>query len=335
LRAHVEPGSVSVRSIEFFVDGVAACRATGEPFECDFDAGPRAQARKIVVVAVLGDGRRLTASRDTLAIALSETIDTAAVNVPVLVLTSSGQPLLNLTAADFEVLDEGKPQTITFANSENPQSQVAIAIDRSQSMKGTMDEVKTAVAQFMDRFAPPDVVTLAAFNHEFNVLALRESNPARRRTALGSVRPLGGTALYDAIYRSLSSFSDDLALKTVVMVSDGEDSHSKVVVEALAEKIRGTDAVVYVLMRRSGTGSREARRRLERFIHISGGRWVEIEDQRDLQEALAAIAVSIKQQYLLGFTPDQPATGPRRLTVRVKGRNVQVIARTEYGPRVK
>ena len=55
LRADVSPPN-GVEAVDFFVDGSHVCVIPAPPFECEWDAGPRAEAHVVRVAARLGGG---------------------------------------------------------------------------------------------------------------------------------------------------------------------------------------------------------------------------------------------------------------------------------------
>src|SRR5688500_13965629 len=79
------------------------------------------------------------------------------VEVYATVTDSRGDSVPNLTRADFEVLEDGQPQTIsTFAAGEFPVS-VALALDRSFSMAGEpLAMAKSAARVFLSDLRAAD-----------------------------------------------------------------------------------------------------------------------------------------------------------------------------------
>ncbi len=350
--AHVEPASVRVRSIMFMVDGVPQCTAAKEPFECSYDVGPRAVIttvhadgsltsvpRKIHAIATLTDGRKINGEREGAARGYVDSMEVNAVNVPVVVQSKNGKAVLGLTQDQFEIRDEGQVQKITLFESENPLTHVVVALDHSYSMGKSLEQLKSAASKFMDGFKPPNKVTLVAFNHGFNVLTLPspdrpETDQPRRRAALQILQAVGGSSLYDAILKCLDLPSDDVALRALVVFSDGDDLNSEVDSSALAQRVRATNSAIYMVIRQSGPRAGIVKDKIESFVKMSGGRWLEVEDQHDIQNAFAWISGVLEKQYLLGFVPEKAATSPRHLTVTVKGQpNLTVLFKTEYGPR--
>src|SRR6187551_1752820 len=94
------------------VDGRELCTRQKPPFSCTWDAGPEMREHHLRAVATLGDGRRLVANRHTPGLDVNETVEVAAVQVPVVVTDAHGRFVRGLKKDAFTLLENGKRQRI-------------------------------------------------------------------------------------------------------------------------------------------------------------------------------------------------------------------------------
>src|SRR5947209_7473760 len=92
-------------------------------------------------------------------------------NVPVFVTVNdkSGRLVPDLARADFEVLDNGKPQALTqFDNSPQP-VRLIVLIDASGSMSGNLPILRDACVQLIDHLAPKDRARVGTFGERIDI----------------------------------------------------------------------------------------------------------------------------------------------------------------------
>ena len=145
----------------------------------------------------------------------------------------NGSPVTGLTANAFQVLEEGRRQTISVFGSEDAPVTIGLVIDSSGSMQGVRDRVIAAAAAFVETSNPEDEVFALVFNDEVRpVLAASApftSDATTLRKALTSTFvPAGRTALHDAIADGLSYIAKGTRDRRVLVVlSDGGDNASR------------------------------------------------------------------------------------------------------------
>ena len=109
LHAVVEPSSSErdVERVTFFVDGKQVCEAITAPFECEWDAGERVQARQVRVVAKMKVGNPLVQTLKTKPLDYNETVDVDVVQITAVVTDDHGKFVTGLKQADFTVSEDG------------------------------------------------------------------------------------------------------------------------------------------------------------------------------------------------------------------------------------
>ena len=333
LRADVTPAD-DVEAVEFFVDGSRVCGVPAPPFECAWDAGPRAESHVIRVVARLAGGRRLVHSvRTRERAAAFFSTGTTAVLVPVAVRDRRGRVVEGLTEADFALFEEGVRQELSFFQTANMPLDLVLAVDFSASMAASIEALRLAARQFVDALAGSARLSLLAFNDRLFVPARQEQDRDALLAAVDSLpTPFGGTALLDAIVQALELHDEDFAHRAIVLFSDGDDRNSFTTVAAVEQRIRASQATVYVVTLGRGRAIERVRTMLGRLTQVSGGRSFPIDRIDDLEDALTYIQDDLRDQYFLGYRPANPNFDGtwRRIEVRTRDRRHVMRAREGY-----
>ena len=255
------------------------------------------------------------------------------VEVYATVTDQEGRAVKGLGAGDFTVLEDGVPQKITtFVGGDFPAS-VALAIDRSFSMKGTpLTVARTAGRVFVSSLKPDDRVMLISISGEVEVLAPLSTDRGPLLDALGAVDPWGTTSLHDALIRSLDLLEDETGRRAIVVLSDGSDRYSKARAADVLNRARRSDVMIYPI-----AIGRERPPLFAELAAVTGGRSFHLRDPKQLQTTLQSIAADLGAQYLLGYapaTPPRPGEDDwRSITVKVNHPGASVRARSGYSAR--
>ena len=241
-----------------------------------------------------------------------------------------GESIAGLTQADFEVREDGQPQTLTnFAAGEFPLA-VAVAVDRSFSMAEKRLEIAKAAARaFLGELRPSDESMLIAIGSQVEPVAPLSTDRRRQLEALSRIDAFGTTALHDSIITAIEAVQPAKGRRALVLLSDGDDRYSTATAPAALDRARRADVMVYPV----ALGRRRAALFAE-LATLTGGRSFHTRDGKGLTETLRTIARDLRHQYLLGYTPSRPivrGSGEwRSITVTVKRPGARVRARDGY-----
>ena len=255
-------------------------------------------------------------------------VDVKLVRLLVNVKDSQGALVGSLDAKDFSVLDCGIPQSIAvFERQTALPLSVAVLIDNSGSTGKDLRYETTSVEKFFKALLgegnPKDAASLYSFNYNVNLL----QNFTRRFGALSdnlrTLRPGGGTSLYDAISLSSREISRREGRHVIVVVTDGGDTTSRLKYPEALEDAHLADAVIYPILvvpipndAGRNTGGEHA---LDTIASGTGGRVFEPSVGAQLDQAFTDILRDLRTQYLLGYYPrDLPKDAPRFHPVRVE-----------------
>lgn len=269
-------------------------------------------------------------------IRVDEVIDVELQQLYVTVTRPSGSPVLDLTAADFEVLDDGEIQAVsTFSRGDLPLSSVLL-LDASASMEGP--RLRTAVEgvrAFVSRVLPRDEVSVMLFSDELLMRTELSNDANTLLRPVEGVAARGGTAINDHLYLALKDLEGRFGRRVVVLLSDGVDVESTLDMEDVRWAARSSQALLYWIRLqdtergrverssawRDSRGHAEQLRLLEAAVNESGGRVEVIPDVDQVGAALQKILRELREQYVIGYQPTRNhGDGTwHELEVRVKG----------------
>jgi len=239
-----------------------------------------------------------------------------------------GAPIAGLTAADFQVSEDGQPQRVTtFAATDVPLA-LAIAIDRSFSMGSRLSWAKSAARTLVGALVPADRAMVVSIGSETEIAAPLTLDRASVFRAIERLDAWGTTPLYDATVTAIDAVQLAAGRRALVLLSDGRDRYSDTSSSALLERARHDDVLVYPV----AIGATRPAFFAE-LAAATGGRSFFARTPADLQTAMSAIARELRGQYLLGYVPARPAAdepGWRAITVVVDRADVAVRARDGY-----
>ena len=178
------------------------------------------------------------------------------VELPVTVTDDKGRFVSNLTARDFRVLDEGRPQRISFFSHDEKQPIVAgFLIDMSNSTRIHWTKYQDAIMELIWALLPGDpqyTGYLISYSNEAELLVNTTSDSEKLVSAVRRMRPGGGAALFDAIYRActdrkLVPGEPYQPRRIIIVVGDGHDSASKKSMEEVLELAKRNMVSIYAV----------------------------------------------------------------------------------------
>jgi Ca-activated chloride channel homolog len=271
------------------------------------------------------------------------------VTVSVIVKNRDGRPVTGLSRHDFELTDAGRVRDIADFRSEPAPISLAVLLDTSGSMQ--IDPKWTNARDAITKLAAElqigrDRIALLTFDNELHEVQPFTTNPGDVVRKLGSVRPWGSTALYDAVVqagRTLATQGE--SRRAVIVVTDGLDNRSKSNAAGASAVVSAVDMPVYTIVvssvhdraeEEAVGGDRFAVRSagLENLSQWTGGALFQGGAPAESDAAARQIVSELRHQYLMSFESSAPE-GWHPLTVRVREGKFVVRTRSGYvaGPR--
>jgi Ca-activated chloride channel family protein len=172
------------------------------------------------------------------------------INITATVTDTAGRFVPGFRKEDFVVYEDNQLVELTYFSAERVPVSLGIALDTSGSMAGTkIQEARTALDRFLyDLLDKDDEVLLYRFSDA--PVLLQEWTTARQpiARALERIAPNGGTALYDAVSEAIPAVQQgQFRKKALLVISDGNDTSSRVAMPDLKRQIRESDVLVYAV----------------------------------------------------------------------------------------
>jgi Ca-activated chloride channel homolog len=265
-------------------------------------------------------------------------VTTESVPVYVTVTDADKRLVSDLVLEDFEILDNGKPQTINvFENKPTPITTV-VMIDTSGSMTASLGLVKDGAEQFLLRLLPMDKAQVGEFSdkikfHPGNFIDDRDRLVYLLKNELDFGYP---TRLYDAVDESLERLEPMEGRKVVLVFTDGDDTSSKVGLGKVMDRARVKDIMVYAIGLENiyNNGQQKVKsspdRGLKKLAEDTGGGFFLLKKTTDLGDTFTRVAQELHSQYVLGFSPEALDGKIHKLDVRVKKAGMNARARKTY-----
>jgi len=269
----------------------------------------------------------------------------------------------DLTKADFELYEDGKPQTVKYFSKETDLPlTLGMMIDTSPSQQRVLPMEQDAGAEFLhDVLRPKDLAFLLSFDVEVDLLRdltnnYKDIEHAMAKTRInagggsrssipgigqGPIPGIGnpkGTLLYDAVYlASREVLSHEVGRKAMIILTDGQDQGSNTRLTEAIEIAQKADAIVYVILcadRGFYGGGYYGDREMRKLTEETGGRVIDAGNHPEkMRDAFAQLANELRNQYAIGYTPtNQTKDGSfRKVEIRVpKVKDAKIQARKGY-----
>jgi VWFA-related protein len=288
-------------------------------------------------------------------------VDVNVVNILASVRDKKGTLMPHLEKQDFNILEDGKPQTIKYFTRETDLPlTIGMLVDTSGSQVNLIGIERNAASQFFSQvLGKKDEAFLLMFGEESELLQdytnsirlLNEGlNQLRLSAPVGGLGPgpvptVGqprGTVLYDAVYlASAEKLKQEVGRKVIVVITDGVDEGSKLPIEEAIEAAQKSDAVIYSILYEDrgfysrfggfsfGGGGEAA---LHKMSDATGGHVFRVDNRHPLDEVFKELQEEMRTQYAIGYTPTNEVRDGsyRKLEVRMVNKDLKAQARKGY-----
>ena len=275
-----------------------------------------------------------------------------------------GALIPSLTKNDFQILEDGKPQTIKyFAAESNLPLTLGILIDSSGSQARVLDMEKQVGGEFLSQILrEKDLAFVLSFDIDADLLQDFTSSVHSLKAALnqarintgggggGGIPGLGGgtiptpggpkgTVLYDAVYlASHDELSQQVGRKAMILLTDGQDEGSHYKIKDAIEAAQKSDSIVYVLLCADrgfygGFGGYSGEGEMKKLTQETGGRVIDVGNKYEkLKEGFDQIANELRSQYNIGYTPTNAALDGtfRKVEIHATNKDYKIQSRAGY-----
>jgi VWFA-related protein len=260
-------------------------------------------------------------------------------------ISRSGEHVEGLSAANFEVFDNGVKQKITNVAIAQVPLEVYLVLDLSGSVQGeALAQLKRAANALVDGLVPADRVALLTFSKTVEVRQELTNNFPAFKAALAEATPSGNTALYDAVLKAISMREPKDNRAIVVVFTDEGDNASNATKKDVVDAAERSDVTGYGVLAPAarstgiGVGMGGAGMAAPQFqfgflrslADGTGGRVFRASPAIPLEDLFEMVLDDARSRYVLTYSPDKTTPGWHKLNVKLVGAKGDVTARRGY-----
>ncbi len=253
-------------------------------------------------------------------------VDANLVLIPVTVTDPLNRFVTGLDKENFKLFEDKKEQEITQFSSEDAPLSIGVIFDCSGSMGRKLEKSRLAVTQFFKSANPDDEFFLVQFNDSADLIQGFTKNLEDIQNRLVFTQSKGRTALLDAIYLSLNEMKKAKnPRKAILIISDGGDNSSRYTETEIRNRVKEADVQMYAIgiyepIAARGRTPEEAAGQglLTELAEITGGRQYPVDNVNELPDIAAKIGVELRNQYVLGYAPQNQERDGKYRKVQVK-----------------
>lgn len=240
-----------------------------------------------------------------------------------------GRYVSGLDKDAFTIFDNNQEQEITFFSDSDAPVSLGVLFDVSGSMSGEkIQKARKALSRFINSSHPNDEYFLIAFNSRAQLLLDRTRDGDAVLQKLTLVNPRQNTALYDAVYLGIERVTRGSHQKrALLIISDGQDNASRYNFGEVRRLMKESDVVTYAvgIIDAGDTSSQigmQGQAFLDELTSVTGGKSFYPSSDIEMDEIFERIAIELRHQYSIGYTPKdfQPDGKWRKVKVKVKPR---------------
>jgi Ca-activated chloride channel family protein len=264
------------------------------------------------------------------------------VNVLLTVFDKQGRIIPDLTQKDVSIVEDGVPQEIlNFNRDVNLPLTIALLVDTSESVHPKLKfEQDAATNFFMTVLQEKDRGLLLEFDSGVTMLQDFTSDPNKLAKMIRALKAGGGTSLYDAVYMVCDEkLMLESGRRTIVIVSDGDDTASKFKFEDALELTHRAEATIFAIGTSRGgffgipdKRAQAGDRALEQLTAETGGRTFFPVKEDDLEGSFQQIAQELRSQYSIGYisTNKKKDGGYRNIQIKLANKDYKVRHKKGY-----
>ena len=246
----------------------------------------------------------------------------------------------------FRVLEDRRPQEISFFNNQDAPVTVGLLIDASGSMAPNRTMVIAASMAFTKAMNPQDEFFVLGFNEHIHTPLPAEkpftnSEPALRIALVQAIKARGQTAIYNALDAGLDYVQKGgFERQVLIVLSDGGDNASDTTRAQVLANAQASNAGIYTIALVDPMDPEADPGFLRQLSELTGGVAFRPRDASEIEEILQRVARDIRNMYTIGYVPSETAAASRarkealrRVAVDVRlptGQKLNVRTRRAY-----
>lgn len=262
-----------------------------------------------------------------------ESVEVRTVPIFVSVVDRDGTTRLDVDRSAFRIMDNDSEATILeFGKAFDQPISLALLVDASGSMTYELANATKAASGFVQRtLRATDRCAVFAIRDVPRRMQELTSDKGAVEQALGSIRPLGQTALYDAIDTAIRELKDEKNRRAIVVVTDGGDTSSMATFEDVDRKAREAGIPLYFIAYDTGETAQQKDLDRLRYLATQTGGFVATASQQNLAARYGEIEKDLRAQFAIRYQVTDYAKHNEWRKVRVVLASPKLTARTIRG----
>ncbi len=250
-------------------------------------------------------------------------VDVDLVLVSVTITDPMNRLVTGLDKENFSLFEGKDQQEIKHFSSEDAPVSLGVIFDMSGSMSSKIERAREAVVEFFKTANPQDEFFMITFADKPEEISDFTQSVEDIQGKLVYTIPKGRTALLDAIYLGVSKMRQaKYTKKALLVISDGGDNHSRYTEGEIKSLVKEADVLMYAIGIYDHYFPTEEERMgpqlLTELTELTGGRTFTIDNPNDLGDVATKIGIELRNQYVLGYRPKNPAHDGKWRKIKVK-----------------
>jgi VWFA-related protein len=242
------------------------------------------------------------------------------------VVDERGEAVLNLTADDFELLENGKAMPINHFLVNTGSAEIGFLADTSLSVRPSREDLKQTIGQFVSHMAS-DRAFLMSFAGDTQLLVPATYDLAAVSKGLGKLTPSAGSRFYDAVLNGLDELVKSRKdRKALIILTDGADHYSAHTFEQLLKTATLYGCEIYIIAypgddSRTWTdaGRSEIRSEFFQLASASGGQAFFPASLSESSRIAKRVVELLHYEYRFDFYSSVPFNEPSEVRIRIRG----------------
>jgi len=262
------------------------------------------------------------------------------VNLIFTVTDKKGRFVTGLSRQNFGLLDDGRPPeaVIQFNQQTNLPLRVGILLDTSSSIRQRFQfEQDSAIEFLLQILHRNDRAFIEGFDIQVDIAQDFTNNVDLLNQGIRRLRPGGGTALFDALYKTckdqmLPLQETGAVRRALILVSDGDDNYSRSQESDAIKMCQRADTIVYSISTNISPSKDKGDDVLKAISEATGGQAFYPTKLEDVAIGFRNIEEELRSQYHLVYRPaDLKADGSfRTIYLQATDRRYNVRAQKGY-----
>lgn len=219
-------------------------------------------------------------------------VESTEVTIPFSAMDGEDHLVPDLENSDLRLFDNGLERALTSLFLEDGPASIVFVLDVSGSMKKAAAYVDDAVQHILRNSADGDEFAVIEFSNGPQLTVEFTSAEQKIRERLQMLTPAGRTSLIDAAVRALKEVKHGHnSRKAIVVISDGQDNHSR---NARLDAIRQameTDVRIYGIELYPTFNDGFSKTLLQSLAECTGGRYLPTVKPKNIPELIAKIDI--------------------------------------------